>query len=99
MLSGVISGPTTTGIWSNGSGTFTPNNTDLNATYSPTAAELTAGFVKLVLTSTGNGNCNQIRDTVRINYTNPPTANASFTSAIDLVSISIGKIIPVCKRY
>jgi hypothetical protein len=53
----------------------TPNNTDLNATYSPTAAELTAGFVKLVLTSTGNGNCNQIGDTVRINYTNPPTAN------------------------
>ena len=76
VLSGVVSGPTTTGIWSNGSGTFTPNNTDLNATYSPTAAELTAGFVKLVLTSTGNGNCNQIRDTVRINYTNPPTANA-----------------------
>ena len=76
VLSGVVSGPTTTGIWSNGSGTFTPNNTDLNATYSPTTAELTAGFVKLVLTSTGNGNCNQIRDTVRINYTNPPTANA-----------------------
>jgi len=76
VLSGVVSGPTTTGIWSNGSGTFTPNNTDLNATYSPTAAELTAGFVKLVLTSTGNGNCNQIGDTVRINYTNPPTANA-----------------------
>ena len=76
VLSGVVSGPTTTGIWSNGSGTFTPNNTDLNATYSPTAAELTAGFVKLVLTSTGNGNCNQVRDTVRINYTNPPTANA-----------------------
>ena len=76
VLSGVVSGPTTTGIWSNGSGTFTPNNTDLNATYSPTTAELTAGFVKLVLTSTGNGNCNQIGDTVRINYTNPPTANA-----------------------
>ena len=76
VLSGVVSGPTTTGIWSNGSGTFTPNNTDLNATYSPTAAELSAGFVKLVLTSTGNGNCNQIGDTVRINYTNPPTANA-----------------------
>ena len=76
VLSGVVSGPTTTGIWSNGSGTFTPNNTDLNATYSPTTAELTAGFVKLVLTSTGNGNCNQVRDTVRINYTNPPTANA-----------------------
>jgi gliding motility-associated-like protein len=75
-LSGVISGTTTTGIWSNGTGTFTPSNTNLNAIYSPSASELTTGFVNLILTSTANGNCNSVKDTVRINFTNPPTANA-----------------------
>lgn len=75
-LSGVVSGTTTTGIWSGGTGTYTPVNTNLNATYSPSAAELTAGFVNLILTSTNNANCNQVKDTVKIIFTNSPTANA-----------------------
>jgi hypothetical protein len=76
VLAGVISGPTTTGIWSGGTGTFTPNNTSLNATYIPTAAELSAGLVNLILTSTANGNCNQVTDNVLISFTNPPSVNA-----------------------
>lgn len=75
-LSGVVSGTTTTGVWSNGTGTFTPSNTNLNAIYSPSSAELTLGFVNLILTSTNNANCNQVKDTVKINFTNSPTANA-----------------------
>ncbi len=75
-LSGVVSGPTTTGMWSGGTGTFTPNNLTLNASYLPTASELSAGLVNLVLTSTGNGNCNQVTDNVLISFTNPPTVNA-----------------------
>jgi gliding motility-associated-like protein len=75
-LSGVVTGPTTTGIWSGGTGTFTPNNTTLNASYIPTASELSSGIVNLVLTSTGNGNCNQVTDNVVINFTNPPSVNA-----------------------
>jgi hypothetical protein len=82
VLSGAISGTTTTGIWSGGSGTFTPNNTDLNAAYSPSSSELTTGFVKLILTSTNNSNCNAVKDTVKINFTNSPVANAG----IDLSS-------------
>ena len=33
----------TGGIWSGGAGSFTPNNTTLNATYTPTPTELAAG--------------------------------------------------------
>ncbi len=41
----------TAGTWSGGGGTFTPNNTTLNAVYTPSAAEVTAGTVTLTLTS------------------------------------------------
>ncbi len=76
LLSGTVGGPTTTGMWAGGTGTFSPNNTVLNSLYTPTAAEITAGFVKLVLNSTNNGNCNITRDTVLINFTNAPNVNA-----------------------
>jgi len=76
VLSGVVSGPTTTGIWSGGSGSFNPNTSVLNATYTPSAAELTAGFADLYLSSTNNGNCNIVKDTVRITFTNIPVVNA-----------------------
>ena len=76
VLSGFVSGPTTTGVWSNGTGTFSPSSSVLNATYTPSTSELTAGFATLYLTSTGNGNCSQVVDSVKINYTNSPTVNA-----------------------
>ncbi|MBI3520500.1 MAG: gliding motility-associated C-terminal domain-containing protein, partial [Bacteroidetes bacterium] len=75
-LSGVVSGPTTTGIWSGGAGTFNPGNAVLNATYTPTPAEIANGFVYLVLSSTNNGNCNQVKDSVKINFTGAPVVNA-----------------------
>ena len=57
------------GIWSGGTGTFSPNNTTLsNLTYSPTAAEIASGFVNLILTTTGNGTCPLKTDTVKITY-------------------------------
>lgn len=76
LLSGTVGGPTTTGMWAGGTGTFSPNNTVLNSLYTPTPAEISAGFVKLVLSSTNNGNCNITKDTVLINFTNAPTVNA-----------------------
>jgi gliding motility-associated-like protein len=74
-LNGSVSGATG-GIWSGGSGTFDPNNTDLNALYTPTSAELEAGSFELILTTSGNGNCNAISDTVNITVTPSPTATA-----------------------
>jgi gliding motility-associated-like protein len=59
----------TGGIWSGGAGTFSPNNTTLsNVTYSPTAAEVSAGLATLVLTTTGNGTCPAASDTIKIHF-------------------------------
>ena len=52
-LGGTVGGGATGGIWSGGSGTFSPNATDLNAIYLPSANDITVGAVTLTLTSTG----------------------------------------------
>lgn len=58
-----------------GAGTFSPSNTSLNATYTPTPGELSAGFTTLLLITTGNGLCLADTDTVTITFTPGPTAN------------------------
>lgn len=64
-------------IWSGGAGTFVPNNTTKNATYTPTAAEITAGSVTLTITTTGSSSvCSQQSDKVTITYAPSPVANA-----------------------
>jgi gliding motility-associated-like protein len=61
------------GQWSStGTGTFTPNNTSLGTTYIPSSADTTAGSVTIYLTTTGNGNCNAVTDTLLINFTPAP---------------------------
>ncbi|MBK8498964.1 MAG: IgGFc-binding protein, partial [Flavobacteriales bacterium] len=74
-LAGSVTGATG-GTWSGGAGTYSPNNTTLNATYTPTAAERAAGSVTLILTSTGNGTCNAVSSNVTYAITPAPTANA-----------------------
>jgi hypothetical protein len=59
-----------------GSGTFAPNNVTLNAAYTPSAADKTAGSVTLTLTTTGNGTCNAVSDQMKIFITPAPTVNA-----------------------
>lgn len=78
-LSGSVSGPTTTGIWSGGAGTFSSSDTLLNATYTPTAAEIASGNLFLTLTSTNNLGCAAEDDVVQISFVAPPFANFSFT--------------------
>ena len=68
-LQGAVQG-TTTGIWSNGNGTFAPSNETLNAQYTPTASEIASGSVTLILTTTNNAGCPPDSDTVEI--TIPP---------------------------
>ncbi|HND20040.1 MAG TPA: hypothetical protein PLB18_11735, partial [Acidobacteriota bacterium] len=46
-LAGSFGGSATTATWSGGTGTFSPNNTTPNATYTPTAGEIAAGVVTL----------------------------------------------------
>ncbi|WP_461491255.1 beta strand repeat-containing protein, partial [Pontibacter sp. HJ8] len=66
QLAGTVTAATG-GIWSGGSGTFS-NNTALNAIYTPSAADINAGSVRLTLTSTGNGSCNPVKDDVLITF-------------------------------
>ncbi|MBK7242089.1 MAG: gliding motility-associated C-terminal domain-containing protein [Flavobacteriales bacterium] len=80
-LSGTV-GVATGGIWSGGAGSFTPNNTTLNATYTPTPAELALGTLTLTLTSTGNGNCNAVSDSKVITFTPAPTVDAGANGTV-----------------
>jgi hypothetical protein len=53
-LGGTVGGGATGGTWSSsGTGSFVPNATVLNATYSPSAADIAAGTVTLTLSTTG----------------------------------------------
>lgn len=85
-LSGSVTG-VTTGIWSGGGGSFLPNNTTLNATYTPSASELTAGSATLILTTTNNGSCPAASDTITINYT---TFNAVINTSLTHVNCNGG---------
>lgn len=59
-----------------GPGSFTPNNTTYNATYTPTAAEVSQGFADLVLITTGFTYCGQDTDTIHISFFPGPVVQA-----------------------
>ena len=68
-LDGNISGSASTGIWSGGVGTYSPNNTTLTASYTPTAAERLAGSLTLTLTSADpEGPCGSVSDNVILTF-------------------------------
>ena len=81
-ISGSVTIGSTTGIWSGGLGTYNASNTALTATYIPTPAEITAGSVNIILTSTNNGKCSQVKDSLVITFTSAPSVNAG----VDLYS-------------
>jgi len=90
QLSGSVTGVSTTGVWTTlGSGTFSPSDSDLSACYTPSAADTASGNVCLILTSTNNGTCTAVTDTVCLSFTPQPTLTAS-SSTID--SSSCGNI-------
>jgi gliding motility-associated-like protein len=70
-------------VWSaSGSGTFTPSTTSMNATYLPSAADTTAGTVTIYLTSTGNGACLTVVDSMIVTITPAPVANAGNNTSV-----------------
>ncbi len=77
QLNGSITGGATTGVWSGGTGSFSPSNTALNAVYTPTPAEISSGNIALTLTATNFGNCNTVNDVVQFIFVAPPHANFS----------------------
>ena len=66
------------GIWSGGLGSYNPGNTYLNTNYTPTPGEISAGFVKLYLTSTSvGGGCINKKDSTVIYFSSPLSVSVS----------------------
>ena len=87
QLAGAVTAATG-GIWSGGSGSFS-DRTALNTVYTPSAADLSAGSVKLTLTSTGNGSCTAVKDEVLISFY---TMNVSLTGTLVICNGTLGSI-------
>lgn len=82
-LNGIVTGATNTGSWSStGTGNFSPSNAVLNATYTPSAADIAAGSVTLALTSTNNQGCFSATDLKVIFFQTPPLANAGINPTV-----------------
>ena len=82
-LNGIVSGGSTTGQWTTlGTGTFAVNDTMLNATYTLSAVDTTAGSVTLILTSTNNGTCLSVSDTIQVTITTIPVTYAGLDSTV-----------------
>jgi len=82
------------GTWTGGSGTFNPSRDSLFTSYTPTAGEITAGSVTLVLTSTGaGGGCTDGTDTIVLYY--PPMLTVSVPSQALLCSGTTTALTPV----
>jgi gliding motility-associated-like protein len=76
-LNGSVQGGASSGVWTvNGTGTFSPADTILNATYSPSANDLLGTQLTFVLTSTNNGSCVAESDTMQLTFTQPAIVDA-----------------------
>ncbi|MBE0677698.1 MAG: hypothetical protein IH592_02925, partial [Bacteroidales bacterium] len=73
-LAGSIGGSAVSASWSGGTGTYAPNANTLNAVYTPSAAERTAGTVTLTLTTNDPaGPCSPVSDNMTIAIGSSPT--------------------------
>jgi gliding motility-associated-like protein len=82
QLNGVITGFTGSGQWSSsGTGTFTPSNSILSTSYTPSGGDLLIGSVTFTLASTNNQGCSAVKDTLKISFKSSPTANFSIGNA------------------
>jgi gliding motility-associated-like protein len=82
-LNGIITGVTTTGIWSaDGTGGFSPSQTNLNADYVLSTADISDGAVMLYLESTNNGNCLAVMDSLEIQIIDFPVVTITSMDSI-----------------
>lgn len=75
-LAGAIGGSATSGTWSGGNGTYSPDNTTLNAVYTASPAEFAAGTVTLTLTTNDPpGSCSFSTSNVNFKFYENPVVN------------------------
>ena len=69
------------GIWSGGSGVYSPGNSSLNTMYTPTSLEILSGSLTLTLTSTGaGGGCTNVNDQVVLYFSDTLKVSTSASS-------------------
>ena len=107
-LAGSVGGSAVSGTWTSaGTGTFAPNNTTLNAVYTPSAAERTAGTATLTLTTNDPaGVCLPASDIMVITIGSVPTAatltgsgNACSGASSTITSVITGGAPPYTINY
>jgi len=82
-LSGNVFGPTNTGSWTTtGSGIFNPSADSLNTAYEITSADTATGTIWFILTSTNNGNCIAVKDSIKITILDKPTVEITTSDSI-----------------
>lgn len=74
ILDGTVT-QATGGLWSGGAGIYSPKADTTDVTYTPTPAEISSGLVTLYLTSTGNGGCSEVVDSVKLTILPATIAN------------------------
>lgn len=85
QLNGNVLGPTNQGIWNvvaPGNGTFLPNVSVLNPTYTCSNTDTTLNKLKFVLTSTNNAGCLPVWDTVVVFMNHAPLVFSSLTKPL-----------------
>jgi gliding motility-associated-like protein len=89
-LNGIISGGTTTGVWStSGTGAFSQATNQLNALYIPSTQDINAGSVVLTLASTSKDDCNFALSSMTISFQPPPTAYAGANKEVCTQDVSV----------
>lgn len=82
-LTGSVSGPSNTGNWTtNGTGGFSPSQSDLNSDYILTADDITTASVMVYLTSTNNGNCLAVQDSLEIQIIDYPVVTITSSDSV-----------------
>lgn len=82
-ISGSVTVGSTTGAWSSsGSGLFTPSADSLNATYQLSATDISQGSLVIKLSSTNNGNCKTVTDSILVTVTPKPNVVAGPSDTI-----------------
>ena len=83
QLSGSIGGAATSAQWTGGNGTYSPIDTDLNALYTPTSAEIASGTITLTLTTDDPaGSCTAESDVVTFTFESPAIADANSDATV-----------------
>lgn len=72
-LAGTVTGASSTGIWTtSGSGSFSPSELNLITDYTMSSSDTTLSSLTLVLTSTNNGGCLAVADSLMVTILDQP---------------------------